>query len=161
MEWNYCPICAKSLVVKDGRPSCLTGHFTHYENPIPSTTAMVRRGNTYLFLQRAKEPYKGLWQIPGGFIELDETPQQAIEREIAEETALRFELGPLIGVFLAPYGDDQQSLVHTFECKSPDGEPKLSNEHSAFKWASLNDAPPLAFEDVKAAVATLKRKSHE
>lgn len=71
-----------------------------YENPLPCSAAMVRdTGGGILLVKRGVEPGKGKWGLPSGFIEIDETPEQACLRELEEETGLRGEILSLMGVY--------------------------------------------------------------
>lgn len=54
----------------------------------PSTLCYVERDGRYLMLRRRKEPFLGLWTAPGGKLEPGETPEEAIRREVGEETGL-------------------------------------------------------------------------
>jgi len=71
----------------------------YYRNPVPAACCFVARPNgDLLFAQRAVEPCRGGWTLPGGFIELGETPVEAALRELHEETNLRAENATLLGV---------------------------------------------------------------
>jgi 8-oxo-dGTP pyrophosphatase MutT (NUDIX family) len=60
----------------------------HYENPKPTATLICVNENKLLLVKRAVEPAKGCWGLPGGFIELGETPNEGAIRELKEETNL-------------------------------------------------------------------------
>ena len=66
-------------------PNCKT---IHYQNPKPTATLICINNNKILLVKRAFEPAKGCWSLPGGFIELQETPEDAAKRELKEETNL-------------------------------------------------------------------------
>lgn len=101
--WNYCGTCGDQLVVAhDGqseRPHCPRCRRFYYRNPIPAACCFVRRGpDELLFAQRAVEPARGHWCLPGGFVELGESTEEAALRELLEETGLRAEKARLLGV---------------------------------------------------------------
>ena len=101
--WNYCATCGKSLLsAHDGqsdRPHCTACHRFFYQNPVPAACCFVARPNgDLLFTQRAVEPCKGEWTLPGGFIELGETAEEAALRELHEETNLVGAAVELLGV---------------------------------------------------------------
>ncbi len=58
-----------------------------------------------LLIRRASDPYEGQWALPGGFVEVGETVEQAARREAAEETGLAVELARLVGVYSDPERD--------------------------------------------------------
>jgi 8-oxo-dGTP diphosphatase len=65
---------------------------------VPCVGAVVHDASRRLLLiQRGHEPHRGLWSLPGGRVEPDETPEQAIVREVREETGLMVIAGPLVG----------------------------------------------------------------
>jgi 8-oxo-dGTP diphosphatase len=65
---------------------------------IPCVGAVIRdEGGRLLMILRGHEPGRGLWSIPGGRIELGETPEAAVVREVREETGLDVRCGPLLG----------------------------------------------------------------
>ncbi|MCF6285611.1 MAG: NUDIX domain-containing protein [Candidatus Hydrogenedentes bacterium] len=101
--WNYCGTCGAPLVMThDGQsvqPHCAPCRRFFYRNPVPAACCFVRRGkDELLFTQRAVEPCKGEWTLPGGFIELGETAEEAVLRELLEETNLRASTVELLGV---------------------------------------------------------------
>lgn len=57
-----------------------------------------------LLTRRAKPPYRGTWDVPGGFMEADETPEAALERELAEELAVRVQRARFVGFARDRYG---------------------------------------------------------
>lgn len=105
---RFCPRCgnrlAEKLVPSDGRRRlvCVACGRTHYLNPrLVAATVTVSEGRAVL-LTRAIEPRKGTWTIPGGFVEIDETVEEAARRETAEETGLEVALTSLLGVYSRP-----------------------------------------------------------
>ena len=79
------------------RHRCINCKTIHYENPKPTATLICPRGEQILLVKRAVEPGKGLWGLPGGFIEAKENPAQAAKRELKEETKLDGEFESLLG----------------------------------------------------------------
>jgi len=62
-------------------------------------------GGRVVLIRRGSDPYKGRWALPGGFVEVGETVEQAARREAAEETGLAVELAGLVGVYSDPERD--------------------------------------------------------
>jgi ADP-ribose pyrophosphatase YjhB (NUDIX family) len=160
--FRFCPLCAAELrPVTDGddagRPACPTGHFVAYDNPPVTTYAFVRDGDgRYLVLRRAKDPFLGAWDLPGGFVEPGETPADAVRREIAEETGLDVELERLLGTYASRYGDDGRWTVDVgFEARVTGGELRLDAEKSGADWLTLDELPRLAFAGERAGLADL------
>ncbi|MBI1891497.1 MAG: NUDIX hydrolase [Burkholderiales bacterium] len=101
-ELRYCPVCAESLTVAmvgdRERQACPTGHWTHWDNPLPVVAAIVEYEGDILLARNAAWPEK-TFSVITGFLERDETPEQGVARELKEETNL--DAGPiaLIGVY--------------------------------------------------------------
>src|SRR4051812_30834594 len=92
-EWRYCPGGGGELGPPfsgpaKGRPGCRDGPFVHYENPAVTVMAFVQEGEDFLILQRAIEPLRRAWDLPGGFLEGGEHPTETVRREVYEETGL-------------------------------------------------------------------------
>jgi 8-oxo-dGTP diphosphatase len=76
----------------------MTEHERGPARRIPCAGAIIRDGDGRLLLiRRRNEPGAGLWSLPGGRIEPGESDEQAVVREVAEETGLAVTCGPLVG----------------------------------------------------------------
>ena len=69
---------------------------------IAAVGAIAVRDGTLLLIRRGHAPSRGRWSLPGGRVEPGETPQQALVREMAEETGLTVEVGELVGEVVRP-----------------------------------------------------------
>ena len=162
--FRFCPICATPLTpIADGadagRPGCPKGHFVHYDNPAVTTYAFVRDDEgRYLVLQRALEPFRGQWDLPGGFVEPGETPVDALRRELAEETGLAIAPERILGAFSSQYGDDGRWTVDIgFEARVVGGVFRLDeHEKLAAEWLPLGEVPRLAFKGERSGLAVLR-----
>jgi len=100
--WNYCPICGERLVMRaDGdreQPHCDRCRRFYYRNPVPAVCCFITDDDGLLLAQRGVEPCVGEWTLPGGFVELGETTEEAIVREMREETTLEIGDLHLLGV---------------------------------------------------------------
>ncbi|WBQ09324.1 NUDIX hydrolase [Hyphomonadaceae bacterium ML37] len=67
--------------------------------PVVSVGAVVWRGDDVLLIRRARAPFQGQWSIPGGKVEFGETLEDALVREVREETGVEIALTGLIGVY--------------------------------------------------------------
>ncbi len=88
MKLNFCPDCAAPLVKKSLMEyECSNRHI--YWNDVRTTVGVVLfKGNKILVSKRGNEPYKGLYDLPGGFLDYGEDVVQAAVREMHEETGL-------------------------------------------------------------------------
>ena len=74
----------------------------HYENPRIIVGAVVRSGTNLLFCRRAIRPRYGYWTVPGGFMELGESPEDGAKREVFEEAGATVEIRALLGIYAVP-----------------------------------------------------------
>ena len=75
-----------------------------YGNPVPATVAIVVGPRGILLCRRAAEPYRGMWDSAGGFLEADETPARGLRREIREELGVRVRRARFRGFVMDRYG---------------------------------------------------------
>jgi ADP-ribose pyrophosphatase YjhB (NUDIX family) len=112
--FRYCPRCATPLEdFPEGvrvRRRCPACDLTHYHNPVPAAGGIVCRDRAICLVRRAVEPRKGLWCLPAGFMEYEESAQQCAAREVAEETGLDVETQDLLGVY-SGFDDPRQHAV--------------------------------------------------
>ena len=91
-KFHYCPVCGSDRfeVHDEKSKQCAACGFTYYFNASAATVAFIlNRRNELLVCRRAKEPAKGTLDLPGGFIDLHETGEEGVAREVLEETGLR------------------------------------------------------------------------
>jgi 8-oxo-dGTP diphosphatase len=75
------------------------------ETPKLMVDVVIPSERGVVLIRRGTEPFAGQWALPGGFVELGETVEEAAAREAAEETGLAVEVGRLIGVYSEPERD--------------------------------------------------------
>ncbi|KAA5545180.1 NUDIX domain-containing protein [Roseiconus nitratireducens] len=91
--YQHCPRCAAEAPEPGKVPfRCQHCGFTHFFGPVAAVGALIIDGQDRLLLvRRARDPGKGMWGLPGGFVDQDETVEQALNREIYEETRLELD----------------------------------------------------------------------
>ena len=90
-KFIYCPCCGSSQFVVNNSSSkkCLSCDFVYYFNPRAAVVAVIRdEQGRLLVAERAHEPAKGTFDLPGGFTECGETAEQSLSREVLEETGI-------------------------------------------------------------------------
>ncbi len=125
----------------------LRRHVGHAELWLPGITAVVRRGEEILLVQRSDT---GEWTPVTGIVDPGEDPAVAARREVREETGVSVRVDRLAWVQALPptthvNGDRAVYLDHTFSCTYLDGEAHVADEESrAVRWCRADDLPGLA-----------------
>ena len=163
--YRYCPRCATPLVARaipapDGpeRRVCPACAFIQWGNSKASASAIVDgEGGRILLSRRAEAPFQGLWDIPGGFLESGEHPEDGVRREITEETGLTVVVVRLIGVYMDTYGPPpaEDTLNFYYVCRVTSGLDAMEarDDVSELAWFDPRDLPaPIAFANANAAL---------
>ena len=112
--------------------------------PVVGVGAVILDGDRVLLIKRAHEPLKGQWSLPGGGVELGETLEQAIAREVQEETGVDVEVGPIVDV-LDRIGRDADGRVEhhfvlvDFVCRPSGGVLCSASDADDATWARLDE----------------------
>lgn len=158
LDFLYCPVCGKPLAPSKAATDaqrCASCGAIHWRNSVPAATAIILRGREILLSRRAGEPKKGLWDLPGGFLEWGEAPREGMARELREETGREPRVGRLLATPIGIY-EHRASLNFVFECEL-DGEPTPSDDSMDMRWFPLDAIPPMAFEHEARVVAAVAR----
>jgi len=173
--YRYCPVCTAELAWRELdarlRQVCPACGFVHYQNPAPAAACLVDLNGRVLMVQRKYPPYVGDWTLPAGYVEWDETPEQAAVRETHEETGLQVVTSSLFGVF--PWShefNDGQShdngLLVVYLASVAGGELQAGDDAQAVGWFPADRLPErIAFSSHRVAlsiwVASLHRQRAE
>lgn len=131
---KYCPECGTKTVKKlDGgldRDACPACGWVQYAHTAVGVGAMVWREGRVLLVERAIPPV-GLWTLPSGWIEQDDTLETAVLRELKEETGLEGHIQGLICIRNIPKETRNETYV-CFLCEvAPEGEPVADGAESS------------------------------
>ena len=97
-----------------------------------------------LLVRRARDPYGGTWDVPGGFLDEAEHPIDALRRELREETGLDVEPTAFLGAWLDRYGDgpDAPTTLNLYwTAHVTGGEPVASDDAAALGWFPRETLP--------------------
>jgi len=145
--WRFCPRCGEALSPDDGGVGCANGH-VFWGNSVPGSQAVVEQDGRVLLGRRGNDPGRGLWDLPGGFVDEGEHPLAALHRELAEETGLEVEPTEFLGVWMQPY-DGRSVLCLTWLARPCGGSERPGDDLTELRWFGRDELPSpdeLAFE---------------
>ncbi|MHB8124558.1 MAG: NUDIX domain-containing protein [Desulfitobacteriaceae bacterium] len=120
VKFLFCPQCgkplSKTIIGGQLRENCLHCSFIHWGEFALGVGGVLWRENTVLLVQRANNPGKGIWTIPGGYVDQGEQISKAVKREILEETGLISEPQTLIALWDWP-GDKHNAYIAFLMCE--------------------------------------------
>jgi 8-oxo-dGTP diphosphatase len=133
-----------------------------YPGPALAVDAVWVAEGRILLVRRGRPPFRGRWALPGGFVELGETVEQAALRELEEETGLRPVGLRLLGVYSRPDRDPRGPTVSVaFRMRGKPRTPTGGSDAREARWIPIARARGLAFdhdEIVADAVGAARRK---
>lgn len=153
-HFRFCPICGRNHfeAVADNARRCADCGFTYYTNPKGATVAVIVNDfGEILVGTRACQPAKGTLDLVGAFIDLDETAEEALCREVREESGLEVEPHQLRYLFSQPNtypfsGICVKTIDLFFEIRFH-GRPRLKgmDDIQGLQWISIQDIKPEHF----------------
>ena len=118
-----------------------------YENPIPaSAIVLVDDKNRLLLVKRSVEPKIGYWCLPGGFMELGETPESSALRELEEETGISGQINQLLGLTTHESPRYHTILMMGYLVKNYHGNLIAGDDASDAKFFYSHHLPEIAFD---------------
>ena len=156
-NYKYCPLCRgkfekKQLIASEPqRLVCNACQFVFYLDPklVACTIAETPRG--IVLQRRNKEPKKGCWVLPGGFVDRGETVEEAAKREFFEETGLTTTIHSLLGNYSYP---GEANIIIVYQSDITGGSIRPCHESMSIDEFKPEDIPwdRLAFDTTKNAL---------
>ncbi|HLY11876.1 MAG TPA: NUDIX hydrolase [Planctomycetota bacterium] len=161
LDPKFCSRCgapmSKAVPAGDSRPRhvCATCSFVHYLDPKVACGTIAEIDGRFALIERGIDPRKGFWSFPCGFMEIDETTEQAALRETKEETGLDVRLDGHLGTYSYPdnfYGG--AIVVVVYRATILGGTLKADDDCSDAKMVTPGDVPwdQLAFKSSISAI---------
>jgi len=118
-----------------------------YRNPRLTVDGILINNDKILLIKRRNDPFKDMWALPGGFVDYGETTEDAIKREMQEETGLICDIADLFGVYSDPNRDPRGHTVSIiYDLIKKDGTLQSGDDASEVNFFQLSNLPPLAFD---------------
>ncbi len=134
------------------------------KRPLVGVGAILFRRDRILMAQRGKEPLKGWWSIPGGALELGESLEDAVRREVLEETGLAVEPVKLFEVFQRIMRDSSGApeyhyVLIDYICRVQGGKLFPGDDVCAVEWVRRRDLP--SFQITEGTLAVIEKAFEE
>ena len=159
---KHCPLCGAPLVPAEVqgrvRPRCSACPFVLYRNPASAAAGAVldARGRV-LLVRRGIEPFRGDWAFPAGYQEVDESPEQAVVREVREEAGVLVRVERLLELVFVPDDPRKPANVAIFLCSHLSGEARAGDDADEAAWFDLEQLPErIGFDNNRRILARLR-----
>lgn len=164
-QFRFCPKCGSDHFVENNTKSkkCERCGFVYYFNSCAATVALIiNNDNELLVATRANEPAKGTFDLPGGFVDMHETGEDCVRREVKEETGLT--VNELTYLFSIPNiyvysGFEVHTLDMTYLCKVDDTSfIKAEDDVSKLEFIKISNLDPDTFglQSIKEVIKRIK-----
>ncbi len=165
-EFIYCPHCGSNFDRSDNHLICTNCKLEYYINPRPTNAVMLRNEKEELLLVKRKhDPQKGLWDLPGGFININETVEESVHREISEELNIRISDIRYVCSFYDTYefgGIKAYTICFLFEAKMINSKNlKASDDAECYEFFNEACLPfdQFAFDPMRDALLRLYKRT--
>jgi len=131
------------------RPVCPNCNFIYFKDPKVAAAVLIEEGSRVLLVQRANEPFRGLWTLPAGFVNGGEDPAEAAARECLEETGLSVRVTRVFDIISGREHERGADFVIVYCAEVISGEMLAADDADAVEWFERSNLPPLAFDATK------------
>jgi ADP-ribose pyrophosphatase YjhB (NUDIX family) len=157
-DYKYCPRCKSDLKNTDEAFVCDNCGAKIYKNSAPTSSVLIIDKDKVLLSKRKFEPFKGKYDIIGGFLKNGEDPITGVLRETEEETGLKIKIIKLLGVYMDTYGPGgMHTLNFNYVGKIISGKMKAADDVAELEWAPIMNLPKPAFKGQIFALKDLQK----
>ena len=157
----YCPSCGQPTFTAQSDKSfqCNQCDFTFFHNSASAVLAIIRCQNEVLVAERGREPGKGMWDFPGGFVDHGESLEQALLRELQEELMFQPSLVQYFGSYPNTYlyKNIEYKTCDAFFAVEIEQKPilKAGDDVANIDWVKITELQPekFAFASAREAIA--------
>jgi ADP-ribose pyrophosphatase YjhB (NUDIX family) len=130
------------------RRFCRYCGFIHFVEPKIAVAAVVTDGERVLLVRRMAIPRIGYWALPAGYMDADELPEEALVREVAEETGITVTVSGLQGVAPLAGWNARRGILLLYLATAGGEQPIPGDDVSEARWFGRDEVPweELAFE---------------
>jgi ADP-ribose pyrophosphatase YjhB (NUDIX family) len=156
---NFCPRCGTHITLENKfgkvRPVCPSCGWMHFADPKVAAAVLVEQDGRVLLVRRVNEPFRGLWTLPAGFVDAEESPASAAARECLEETGLSVRVTRVLEVVAGREHPRGADFVIVYAAHVESGNLLAADDADAAAWFAPSELPPLAFQATKKILGAL------
>lgn len=164
-QYKHCCVCGGKLVRHNElAQDCNECTRRFYHNPRPCSALILENDKReLLFVRRKVEPHKGMLDLPGGFVDLNESGEESAVREAKEELGIEIERLLYVGSYYDEYIYSKMifpTLSFVFYTQIGDSSIKVSDDVDGYEFFSREDLPieTVGFESLKLALSDFLKK---
>ena len=126
--------------------------FTNHPRPAVTVDAiLISSKRSVLLIERGRDPFKGTWALPGGFVDMDESLEAACKRELEEETGILIREVKQFKTYGDVNRDPRHRTISVVFYAQTETEllPEAGDDAANARWFPLSDLPVLAFDHAR------------
>lgn len=150
--YSFCPHCGAPLAEGEkfgrSRRFCRYCGFIHFTDPKVAVAALVTDYRRVLLVRRGAIPRIGYWALPAGYMDADEAPEEALMREVIEETGVQVRVTAFQGVAPLAGWSQRRGILLLYRAEAIEGEATGGDDVSEARWFRADEVPwdELAFD---------------
>ncbi|MGZ6316317.1 MAG: NUDIX domain-containing protein [Anaerolineales bacterium] len=158
-EVKFCPRCGTAVGMAERfgrqREVCPACGWIHFADPKVAAAILLEENGRVLLVRRVNEPYRGMWTLPAGFVDADEDPARAAERECLEETGLTVRATGVLDVIAGREHPRGADFVIVYRGELVSGDLQAADDADQAVWFDRTDLPSLAFRATEVVLRSM------
>lgn len=147
-DYKSCPRCKSDLKNKVDSFECASCGMKIYKDSAPTASVLILRKDKVLLAKRSIDPFKGKYDVIGGFLKYGEDPLTGVVREAKEETGLKVKVTRMLGMYMDIYGKGGKYTLNIYYIgEIISGKMKAGDDAGSLKWFPIANLPKPAFKN--------------
>ena len=157
-DFKFCPRCKNKLEKLAEGFKCPKCKLKIYPHSSTTASVLLIDDDKVLLTRRGIEPFRGEYDVIGGFLKYAEDPIKGLLRETKEETGLKIKIIHFLGVYMDNYGKDGESTFNLYYIgKIVSGKISPHDDVASLEWKSVTNLPKPAFKSQVKVFKDLKK----
>lgn len=147
---NFCLRCGAKLQLIHGherrRPTCPACGWVFYKNAVPASACVIIQDQKLLLIKRTQRPRAGWWALPSGYMEINQSPEDAAVAEMQQETGLIGQVAAPLGWYWGTSPIYTRVISFGFLMTVTGGRLQAGDDAGEARWYSFEQLPKIAFD---------------